>query len=69
MCSGAGESDAVMLGKEDIAGWLLSTPAKSRIVAKQSQATWQSWHILLLILITYLHHRRSPAAPSPIPGS
>ena len=48
MCSGAGEIDAVMLGKEDIAGWLLSTPAKSRIKAKQAKTSWQ----LLAYIIT-----------------
>ena len=30
-----------MLGEEDIAGWLLSTPAKSRIKAKQAKTSWQ----------------------------
>ena len=70
MCSGAGEIVAVMLGEEDIAGMpQLSTLAKRRIKAKKAKTTWQPWHIILLILITYPHHCRSPAAPLPIRGN
>ena len=58
-----------MLGKEDIAGSQLSTPAKTRFTAKQAKPSWLGLALLLLILITSPLHCRSPAAPSPIPGN
>ena len=50
MCSGEGEMVAVMLlGKEDIANLLLSTPAKDRMESQASQDYLAiSWQITLI---------------------
>jgi hypothetical protein len=68
MCSGEGEIVAVMLlGKEDIAN-LLVKYTRQGSDGKPSQPRQLGNSLadnpyLLLILITCLHHCRSPAAP------